>query len=58
MNIKKTLQGWEHTLEQEAKEGNEDAKRILNWMKQQRWRKSQRHLKPRPFLQIKPKTEV
>ena len=58
MNIKKTLQGWEQTLEQEASEGNEDARRILNWMKQQKWRKSQRQEKPRPFLQIKPKIEV
>ena len=42
MNIKQTLQGWEDTLAQEAKEGNDDAKAILDWMKKNRWLRSQR----------------
>ena len=59
MSIKKTLQNWETTLEQEAREGNEDAIAILDWMKRNRWKKSQKHLPPRPFLQgKKPKIEV
>ena len=59
MNIKQKLQGWETTLEQEAKDGNEDAQVILDWMKRNRWLKSQRHLKPRPFLQgVKAKISV
>ena len=59
MKIKKTLQGWEKTLDQEAKEGNEDAITILDWMKRNRWLKSQRHLPPKPNLKIyKPKNEV
>ena len=59
MNIKKTLQGWEDTLAQEAKEGNDDAKAILNWMKKNRWLKSQRQLRPKPYLKgVKPKIEV
>ena len=59
MSIKKTLQSWETTLEQEAKQGNEDAIAILDYMKRNRWMKSQRHHKPRPFLQgVKPKIEV
>ena len=33
MSIKKTLQEWETTLETEAKDGNEDTKYILDWMK-------------------------
>ena len=59
MNIKKTLQGWEDTLAQEATEGNQDAIEILNWMKRNRWLKSQRQLKPKPYLKgVKPKIEV
>ena len=58
MNIKQTLQGWEDTLAQEAKEGNDHAKASLDWMKKNRWLKSQKHLPPRPFLQVKPKIEV
>ena len=50
MTIKQTLQDWESTLEQQAKEGNEDAIEILNWMKNNRWLKSQRHLPPKPNL--------
>ena len=59
MNIKQTLQGWEDTLAQEAKEGNDDAKAILDWMKKNRWLRSQRHLRPKPYLKgVKPKIEV
>ena len=62
MTIKQTLQDWETTLEAEAKEGNTDAIEILDWMKRNRWLKSQRHLPPKPYkpsLQnLKPKTEV
>ena len=49
MSIKKTLLSWEATLEQEAREGNEDAIAILDWMKRNRWLKSQRNLRPKPF---------
>ena len=59
MSIKKTLQSWESTLEQEAKQGNEDAQVIFDWMKRNGWLKSQKHLPLRPFLQgVKPKIEV
>ena len=59
MNIKKKRQGWEITLEQEAKDGNEEAQVSLHWMKRNRWLRFQRHLKPRPFLQgMKPKIEA
>ena len=59
MNIKQTLQGWEDTLAQEAKEGNDDAKVILDWMKKNRWLRSQRHLRPKTYLKgVKPKIEV
>ena len=59
MSIKKTLQSesWDRFLRQEAEQGNEDA--ILDWMKRNRWLKSQKHLPPRPFLQgKKPDIEV
>ena len=49
MEMKKMLQGWETTLEQQARDGNADAQAILDWMKKSRWRKSQRHLPPKPF---------
>ena len=60
MSIKKTLQSeeWDRFLRQEAQDGNEDAIAIIDWMKRNRWLKSQKHLPPRPFLQVKPKTEV
>ena len=59
MNIKKTLQGWEDTLAQEAKEGNQDTIEILDWMKKNRWLRSQRQQSPKPYLQgVKPKIEV
>ena len=62
MNIKRTLQGWEETLTQEAKDGNDDAIAILDWMERNRWKKAQRHLPPKPYkpsLQsFKPKQEV
>lgn len=65
---------WDRFLRSEAEAGNEDAIEILKWMKKNRWMKgddridgmainpsspkSQKHLPPRPFLQVKPKTEV
>ena len=59
MNIKKTLQGWKDTLAQEPKEGNQDAIEILDWMKRNRWLKSQRHQRPKPYLKgVKPEIEV
>ena len=61
MSIKKTLQSeaWDRFLRQEAEQGNEDAIAILDWLKKNRWLKSQRHLRPRPFLQgVKPNIEV
>lgn len=36
MNIQKRLQGWEIMLEQEAKDGNEEAQVILDGMKRNR----------------------
>ena len=61
MSIKKDLQSGrsDKFLRQEAEQGNEDAIAILDWMKKNRWLKSQRHLPPKPFLQgVKPKIEV
>ena len=39
---------WDKFLRKEAKDGNEDAQYILDWMKRNSWLRSQRHLKPRP----------
>ena len=61
MNIKKDLQSGESDrfLRQEAEQGNEDAIAILDWMKRNRWLKSQQYLPPKPFLQgKKPPIEV
>lgn len=61
MSIKKDLQSdkWDRFLRQEAEQGNEDAIAILDWIKRNRWLKSQRHLPPKPFLPGEnPKVEV
>ena len=62
MSIKQTLQDWETTLKREATEGNSDAIEILNWMKKNRWLKSQSHLRPKPYKpplkSFKPNNEV
>lgn len=61
MSIKQTLQSeeWDCFLRSEAAEGNKDAIEILNWMKKNRWFRSQRHLRPKPYLKgVKPKIEV
>ena len=62
MTIKQTLQDWETTLKREATEGNQDAIEILDWLKKNRWLKSQRHLRPKPYkpsvASVKPKIEV
>lgn len=36
MSIKKMLQAWETDLETEAKQGNQEAIEILEWMKRNR----------------------
>ena len=62
LSIKKTLQSaeWDRFLRAEAKLGNEDTKVILDYMKKNRWMRSQRSSpNDHPNLKLyKPQTEV
>lgn len=52
MNIKQTLQSeqWQDFLSEQEEGGNEDARVILDYMKRNRWLRSQRKERAKPNL--------